>query len=431
MKNYLGIDIGTTSICMLLATEKGEVIKSCTVPNDSFIRCDEPWKKIQNPEIILSTVYDLLDEFSAYEISAIGVTGQMHGILYLDSNGNGVSELAIWQDGRGTLPYKNGTYASVLSEISGYPMASGYGLTTHFYNIINNIVPENGVCVCTIHDYVVMKLCGQKRPIMHTSDAASFGLFDIQKLKFDLNKIKIAGINPDILPDVTDNYDVVGEYKGIPVTVAIGDNQASFIGAGGNENNVLLNYGTGSQVSMITDAIKSTENTELRPLGCGKKIMVGCSLCGGRAYALLESFLRDVTEKMTGEAVGNLYSKMDELADANAQNSLNVSTLFDGTRKNPDIRGSIEGISTENFTVANLINGVLHGMSEELFGYYSEMLPFRSKKPEYIIASGNGIRKNKPLQGIIERQYGMTVRFPEYTEEAALGAAMTAGANAE
>ena len=81
----------------------------------------------------------------------------MHGIVYLDKNGEAVSPLTIWQDGRGDTPYKEGlTYAEWLSKKTGYKLATGFGGVTHFYNTVNGLVPENAVTFCTIHDLAVM-----------------------------------------------------------------------------------------------------------------------------------------------------------------------------------------------------------------------------------------------------------------------------------
>ena len=55
--------------------------------------------------------------------------------------------------------------------------------------------------------------------------------------------------------DITADYCIAGEYKGIPVSVAIGDNQASVFSTLADEGNILLNIGTGSQVSVISDKI--------------------------------------------------------------------------------------------------------------------------------------------------------------------------------
>lgn len=96
------------------------------------------------------------------DIKGIGITGQMHGIVYTDIQGNAVSPLYTWQDGRGNLNYReNQSYAAYLSDITGCPVATGYGLVTHFYNVQNRLVPTNATKLCTIMDYAVMKLSGK------------------------------------------------------------------------------------------------------------------------------------------------------------------------------------------------------------------------------------------------------------------------------
>ncbi|HHU83623.1 MAG TPA: hypothetical protein GXZ23_00420 [Clostridiales bacterium] len=419
----VGIDIGTTTICVLAIDDGGNILSTKTVPNDVFLE-SKPYESIQNPERISEIVFSLLGELE--DIQSIGITGQMHGVLYIDENGNAVSNLATWQDSRGDLAYQNGTYASRLSDLTDAFCASGFGLTTHFYNIKNNLVPDNAKKICTIHDYIGMKLCGNKAPVMHTSDAASFGVFDIENGEFYSDRLEKAGIDTAILPEVVDDYRVIGYYKNAPVTVAIGDNQASFIGAGGDKDSILLNFGTGSQVSIICDFVpENLPKIECRPLGNKKYILVGSALCGGRAYSILEKFCRTTVEKLTGKPSENLYAIMDELAENSLDNEdLVVRTTFCGTRQNPELRGEISNISPENFTIENIIVGTLFGMANEIYDLYFEMSKFISEKPKRIICSGNGIRKNRPLQKIIKNQYNLPLEFSKVEEEAAYGAAM-------
>lgn len=124
-----------------------------------------------------------MDDFSSRypDIKGIGVTGQMHGILYLNEQGEAVSPLYTWQDGRGNQLYRdNKTYAAYLSDETGYALATGFGLVTHFYNQVNGLVPGDAKQICTIMDYVVMKLAGQKTPLTDYSNGASIG-FSIRK----------------------------------------------------------------------------------------------------------------------------------------------------------------------------------------------------------------------------------------------------------
>ena len=64
-------------------------------------------------------------------------------------------------------------------------MASGFGLTTNYYNTKHGLVPEEAKLFCTIPDYVAMSLAGEKRPKMHQTMAASLGLYNMKAGDFD------------------------------------------------------------------------------------------------------------------------------------------------------------------------------------------------------------------------------------------------------
>lgn len=405
----IGIDIGTTSICgVVVETEKGEILKSLTKPNNSFIRSEKSYEKIQDTDIIMQSVYDILSELDAGNASAIGFSGQMHGIVYTDSNGDAVSPLYIWQDERAALEYKDGkSYAEHLG------CFAGYGLATDFYNEINGLVPENAEYLCTIADYAVMKLCGLKKPLVHITDAASLGCFDIENNRFTLD-------NPRI-PDVTAEFKAAGEYNGIPVCVALGDNQASFIGSVSDSDNALINVGTGSQISWLTENPVTAESVENRPFDGKKYLAAGCALCGGRAFAMLEKLFREIAN-LAGDNVDSMYPQIDKLLENKSSSTLDGDCRFCGTRKDPSVRGSISNISEDNFTAADLAYSVLEGMSQELYDMYKN----GGKTAKELVCSGNGMRKNTALRRIVSDMFGCEIKIPFYAEEASYGAALAA-----
>lgn len=424
--NVIGLDIGTTTICSIAVdAENGRLLKSVTLPNDSFID-GKPFEKIQSPEKIIEKVTalaeNLFNEFSP--VCAIGITGQMHGIVYLDFNGKSVSPLYTWQDGSGNEKLGDSNYAKNLSDITGYAAASGFGGTTYYYHSKNSLVPENAVTFCTIHDYAAMVLTGRIKPLMHTSDAASFGLFDLQNSCFDKAAIEKAGLDFSFFPEVTDKYEAVGEYKGVPVCCAIGDNQASFIGSVKDMDGcALVNMGTGGQISMLTELEKAPAGIEIRPLGEGKKILVGCSLCGGRAFAAVASFFNAVYEMITGEKCENIYKAMDKaLETGENEDSLQISTKLCGTREDPTLRGEIKNLGIDNFTPVQLMNGFLGGMVSEI----TDMISSTDCEIKSLVGSGNGLRKNIPLQKRFSKALGCEMAIPLNREEAAFGAALTA-----
>lgn len=423
--NGIGIDIGTTSICLtVIDSVSGEVRKAVNLPNcygidaAAYEACQDA-EKIT--DVCIGAADKLMEEFAP--VCSIGITGQMHGIVYLDENGKAVSPLYTWQDASGNRVLENsGSYAEKLSEITGYKMATGYGGTTCYCHFVDGKVPENARRICTVHDYLCMKLCGLKEPVMHSSDCASFGLFDLGECKFDKKAITDAGMDASLFPDAVDCAVTAGTYRGIPVCVAIGDNQASFIGSVDDDGAVLINIGTGSQVSYVTDSCEGTSSMEVRPLHNGSYIRVGAALCGGRAFASLEKFIRD-TINLSGADISSAYKYIDAYLESSPcpDDRLGVDTRFCGTRENPALRGGIGNLGLDNFTPGHLIYGVLEGISGELFAMYGDT---RGLNHTSAIGSGNGLRKNKALQKIIADMFGLPLKIPAHKEEAAYGAAL-------
>ena len=441
----LGLDIGTTTIsAVVVGMEEREILKAYTIPNGSFIETDLPWEKIQDPDKIMQKALGLLEEIlqEHQDIGVIGLTGQMHGIVYLDENGKHISPLYTWQDGRGNIPVEKilsedpvpedalseagRSICGILEEEYGVKAHTGYGLVTHLYNCRNNLVPEGAAKVCTIMDYLGMRLTGRRTPLMHSSNAASLGLYDAKKNGFRADILQKAGADADILPEVTDDFISVGSYKGIPVSAAIGDNQASFLGSVENAaDSVLVNMGTGGQISVLSDTYFTAKGIEARPFVKGHYLLAGSSLCGGRAYALLEHFFRSYAEA-AGITGGDHYSVMGQMLDEkNDGEKLKVNTTFSGTREKPEKRGSIKNIGTENFTPKALIGGVLEGMAEELYKMYRKIEKGLAGPKTRMVASGNGIRKNRHLQEVMSEKFGMGLELAKREEEAAYGAAVS------
>ncbi len=402
----IGIDIGTTSICgVLVDCSNGTIIKSVNKDSNAFIATDNEWEKIQDTNKIINMALEIADDLVCEDCAAIGITGQMHGIVYYDENGKSVSPLYTWQDGRGNQKYNE---TQTYSEYVGFP--SGYGYVTDFYNRQNGITPKQAVGYCTIHDYFAMVLTNRKKAVLHSSDAASYGDYNLATNKF----------NHDFFGDVTNEYAIIGEYKGIPVSVAIGDNQASVFGAISCDDDILLNIGTGSQISVVSDKIIEGENIEVRPYTDGKYLIVGAALCGGRAYAMLEKFFAEIVYEATGIKM-SMYEVMNGM-QAQSGDSLVADTRFSGTRSDPSITGSITGITTSNYTPGDVKNAFLYGIIKELHNMFSQMNVSRKS----LVGSGNGIRKNAALKVTAENMFASKMKIPVHVEEAAFGSALFA-----
>ena len=548
----VGIDLGTTTISLaVFDTGRKKVIEAKTTANHSFIETGNDWERIQDVQKITATAKAELDALLERhpDISAIGLTWQMHGILYLDAEGRCISPLYTWQDQRGNLPAfaaedeageercasplytwqdqrgnlpafaaedgpagerrtsplytrqdqrgnlpefaaedepaegrcisplytwqdqrgnlpefaaedgsaqgsaetadgcgacpegpEHGGEHSARRRLSmtgwirercGIETASGYGLVTHCYQCRKGLVPESAAALCTIPDYLGMVLTGRKRPLLHAGMAASLGFFDVQRGEFLRDALRLAGADVSVLPEVTDEAAVLGTYRGLPVVTAMGDNQASFLGSAGADGDALLvNMGTGGQISVLSDRYFAAPGIEARPFLPGRYLLAGSSLCGGRAYAILENFLRSY---LAAAGAGNCqqYGTMEALAQKTLEMregtdcGLRVSTTFKGTRVDPDMRGSITGIDENNFTPGNLILGVLEGMTRELYDMYMTICAGAGIRAERVVASGNGVRRNPVLQRLIAQMFQAKLQLADCEEEAACGAALS------
>ena len=393
----VGIDIGTTTISALVYdTYNKTQLEAYTIPHNSYTVSDIFSE--QSVSVIMEKaeklLYHILDTYD--NVASIGITGQMHGITYVDGEGKAVSNLINWQDKRADMILDNGeSTCQRIMRITGEGISTGYGIATHYYNMLTGNVPCNASGFVSIMDLFAMKICGLKKPIIHTSVAASFGLFDIKNGCFMTDKLSKLGIEESFLPSVTGKSLIIGKCREIPVSVPLGDNQASFLGSVcKTSDTILVNIGTGSQISTVGDYVETIKDTELRPFIEGKYLICGSALCGGFAYSMLEEFFRAYAVCI-GLDNSSQYKIMNQLAleaYERGDEGLKVNTCFSGKRSDPHLRGSVQNIGRENFTPSALILGVLRGMCNELYDLYASV----PEKRSCIVASG-GVKFSLPI----------------------------------
>lgn len=419
----LGLDIGTSSLSLAVIDDKGNVLDTFNITNDAKTER----RGVQDAENILTRTLALIDvaERTYKNVRAVGIAGQMHGIVYLDSEGNAVSPLYTWQ-----FNEDDGTSRIQARQITGMDVPEGYGLITHYYLTEKGEVPENAAKLCTIMDYICLKLTGGNSPVIHPTNAASLGFYDIKNNCFFIDKLKKLGIDASLLPRCTVNGGI-GEYKGAKVYVPIGDHQASFLSVSaecGAEKCVLINFGTGSQITIAGRAeaaqrYNAEEGIELRPFFDGLYLKSYSALCGGYAYALAERFIRSIVYAACGDD-SEQYELMARLAMEDAQKKPPiVCTAFCGTRYDGSITGSVTGITPDNFTPGLLLRGIMRGMVQELYDAYRKMSASENMR---IFASGNAIRKNKLLKAAVCDIFASDPEVLPDAEEAAAGAALFA-----
>ena len=426
-KLALGVDIGTTSIsAKLISLETGKALHTYTLDHNAALIPDDSDTAhaidafAADSEKLLGLSMKLINAAveSFPELVSIGITGQMHGIICV---GDSLSPLYTWQNQFGKRLIGVESVCDRIRRLSGYEIPTGYGLVTYYALKELGCLPDCNY-ITTIADLVTARLCGIEKPFCHPTNAASLGFFDIKKNAFDTAALEKLGIDSSVLPGIADDLAPLGKYRGISVSAAIGDNQAAVFGSLSAKGDVLVNIGTSGQVSFIGEGIANDDpSCEVRPFFDGKYLCSGSTLCGGRAYAMLADLVGEILEGFgVNRPRAEIYSFLNESAKAST-GKLNVRTTFSGTRKEPSMTGSIEGITTADLKVGELTDGFFRGMVSELRELYDSMT---DEPPERLIVSGNSMRKNSGLRCAAEKLFGKPTFIPVQTEEAAFGAAL-------
>ncbi len=439
---YLGIDIGTSKTAAVITDGGQRLLASHSGPSSAKAK-SSAGRSEQSSLILLDSAMSAVRRLPSSlrkKVKAVGVTGQMHGVVVLDGNGDPVSNLINWQDQR-CLEDKD--FLPWLNDRTGFRLSTGFGSATLSWMVKNRKLPRGSASACSILDLLVMRLCGLQRPVTDPSGAASWGLFDIRKTKWNMEAVRSAGIPAELMPKILDFKSVAGTMSdksskmlglpaGIPVLVPIGDNQASLlVTLDDPERQVALTLGTGGQVSVILPSsykpgrMAGISSFEYRPFPGNRYAAVASSLCGGSAWNILAETVHSILKDFRCKDVGkeDIFLKLNSLGAKTGNCGLAVKPNFLGERHDPSLTGWITGIGPENLRLGGLSAAFADGITTNL----RDMLPSNFYKGrQTIVGSGNALRKNPLLRKSTEKIFGMRLLLPDYKEEAACGAAMHA-----
>ncbi|MEG0013908.1 MAG: xylulokinase [Cellulosilyticaceae bacterium] len=244
---YIGIDLGTSAVKLLLVDAIGNIQK--TVSKEYPIFFPNPGWSEQKPEDWLEKTMEglkeLLEECDKSQIAGISFGGQMHGLVILDEKDEVIRPALLWNDGR---TYEECDY---LNDMIGKEKLSEYtaniaftGFTAPKILWIKNKEPENFARISKImlpKDYLAYKLSGVH--CTDVSDASGMLLMDVKNRCWSKEMCDICGITIDQLPSLYESYEVVGtvlpeiaEQLGILATCKVvagaGDNAAAAVGTG-------------------------------------------------------------------------------------------------------------------------------------------------------------------------------------------------------
>ena len=256
MAKLLGIDIGTSGTKALLIDEHGTVLKtaSCEYP----ILVPQPMWTEQNPADWWAGVQLCLREIGESRPDAIGLTGQMHGAVFLDENDQVIRPAILWNDQRtvnecGEIDRAVG--ADRVRQITCNPPLTGFQAPKILW--LRNNEPENFSRLKSVllpKDYIRFLLTGVKAT--EVSDASGTGLFDIASRDWSAEILSELDLSSSLFPDSFESDEVSARTlqsglleAGIPVVGGGGDQAAGAVGTGAvDEGIVSVSLGTSGVV---------------------------------------------------------------------------------------------------------------------------------------------------------------------------------------
>lgn len=264
MTALLGIDIGTTNVkAAIIDAESARVLSSAgrEVP----MLTPGPGMAEQHPDdwwdALVNTMWMVLADAGVPPdgIAAIGISGQMHGVVLVDGQNRPVRPAITWADAR------TGSQLAALLSRGGYepyapgPPAAGFMALTLMW--LARYQPkairgaETALCP---KDYVRLLLTGQRAT--DPSDAAATWLFDVRRGRWSPELLGLCGLDERLMPSVYGSSEIAGQLTaeaaealglvpGIPVVTGAADLAAQAVGYGLIEpGTALVTVGTGGQV---------------------------------------------------------------------------------------------------------------------------------------------------------------------------------------
>ena len=293
---YIGIDLGTSAVKLLLMNEAGQILNvvSRTYP----LEFPRPGWSQQNPEDWRKAVWEgipaLLEGFDRAQVAGIGAGGQMHGLVVLDEADRVIRPAILWNDGRTAqqVAYLNETVGK--DRLSAWTANIAFaGFTAPKLLWMRENEPELFAEIKKImlpKDYINYLLTG-----VHStdySDASGTLLLDVAKRRWSEEMLELCGLRAEQMPRLFESYETVGALLpeaaralGLPESVRVaagaGDNAAAAVGTGTvGEGGCNLSLGTSGTIFISSDRFRVDENNALYAFAHadGGYHLMGCML---------------------------------------------------------------------------------------------------------------------------------------------------------
>ncbi|MBR0469487.1 MAG: xylulokinase [Mogibacterium sp.] len=374
-KKYIGIDLGTSSVKILLVDDAGTILNAVT--KDYPISFPNPGWSEQEPadwwEACCLGIRELLTGRDASGVRGIGCGGQMHGLVALDGNDEVIRPAILWNDGRTadeTAWLNEEIGKERLSQLTANIAFAGFTAPKILW--MRNNEPDNFRRIAKImlpKDYINYKLTG-----VHScdySDASGMLLMDVEHKCWSTEMLDICGIDLSVMPGLYESYECIGTVKpeiaemlGLPSDVKVaagaGDNAAAAVGTGTvKDGDCNISLGTSGTIFISSDKFGVDPNNGLHSFAHanGRYHLMGCMLSAASCNKwLCDEILKtqdyaaeqkDITDdKLGNDRVFFLPYLMGERSPIN----------------DTDARGTFTGLSMDT-TRSDMVQAVLEGVA--------------------------------------------------------------------
>ena len=434
MLYYIGIDLGTSAVKLLLMEGNGKIVR--VTSREYPLYFPHPGWSQQNPEDwykqSMDGLCELLDGIDKSQVAGISFGGQMHGLVVLDENDQVIRPAILWNDGR---TFRENDY---LNQVIGKEKLSEYTANISFTGFtapkilwIKNNEPENFARIKKImlpKDYLAYRLTGVH--CTDVSDASGMLLFDVKNRCWSEEMCEICSVRKEQLAKVYESYETVGtllpeiaQNLGLPETVKVaagaGDNAAAAVGTGTVGNGQCnISLGTSGTIFISSDQFAVDKNNALHAFAHadGHYHLMGCMLSAASCNKWWMDEIIGTKDYGTEQAA---ITKLGE-------NHVYFLPYLMGERSphnDPDARGTFIGMTMDT-SRADMTQAVLEGVAFAL-------------RDSFEIAKSLGIQINRTKicgggaksllwKKIIANVLNVKVDVPETEEGPGYGAAILA-----
>ncbi|MBR4067965.1 MAG: xylulokinase [Clostridia bacterium] len=450
MEYLLGVDLGTSGTKTVLFDVNGQAIASETVeyplhqPQNGWAeQAPEDWW-----DAARTTIRSVIEQsgVDAKDIKGLGISGQMHGLVLLDADGNVLREAILWCDGRTQEEcdeITNTIGRERLIQITANPALTGFTAGKILW--VRKHEPELWAKVRHIllpKDYVRFKLTGEYASEM--SDASGTNLLDVPNRCWSKEILDALNIDDNLMPRLTESSDVAGYITseaaqvtglvaGTPVAGGAGDNAAAAVGTGVVvEGKAFTTIGTSGVVFAHSDKVQIDPKGRVHTFCAavpGAYTVMSCTLAAGLSLKWYRDTFCQAEIDAAKEMDTDPYILMNQQAAKSpiGANRLIFLPYLMGERSpllDSNARGAFIGLSaihTRKDLLRAVMEGVTYSQRQNL-----DVLRAMHVAPETMLACGGGA-KSPFWRQMMADVFNMPVKTVKNTEGPALGAAILAG----